>query len=70
VKGLCDTDEIFKRIETWEDKIFIYGRVIYRGLITPADHEDYHSNWCCWYIHGRQNSGLVIAGPQEYNDHT
>jgi hypothetical protein len=69
-KGLCDSEERFRRIETWEEKIFLYGKVIYRDLTAPADSEAHESNWCCWYIHGRQNSGLVIAGPQEYNTHT
>jgi hypothetical protein len=70
VKGLCDSEERFKRIETWEEKVFLYGKVIYRDLISPAESPAHETNWCCWYIHGRQNSGLVIAGPPEYNSHT
>jgi len=70
VKGLCDSEERFKRIETWEEKAFLYGKVLYRDLISPADSPAHETNWCCWYIHGRQNSGLVIAGPPEYNSHT
>ena len=70
VKGLCVSEEGFKRIETWEEKVFLYGKVIYRDLIAPADSQAHESNWCYWYIHGRQKSGLVIAGPPEYNLHT
>ncbi|MGD0097838.1 MAG: hypothetical protein ABSB60_15215 [Terracidiphilus sp.] len=70
VKALCDSEERFKRIETWEEKVFIYGKVIYVDLISPADDQVHETNWCCWYIHGRQNSGLVIAGPAAYNAHT
>ncbi|MGA2886466.1 MAG: hypothetical protein ABSE51_00325 [Terracidiphilus sp.] len=70
VRGLCDTEERYKRIETWEEKVYLYGRVIYRDLIAPADGEAHQTNWCCWYIHGRQNSGMVVAGPPEYNSHT
>jgi hypothetical protein len=70
VKALCDSEERFKRIETWEEKVFLYGKVIYRDLISASDGPPHETNWCCWYIHGRQNSGLVIAGPQEYNSHT
>jgi hypothetical protein len=70
VKGLCDSEERFKRIETWEEKLFLYGRVIYKDLIASADDQMHETNWCCWYIHGRQNSGLVIAGAPEYNSHT
>ena len=70
VKGLCDSEERFRRIETWEEKLYLYGKVLYRDLIAPADGPVHETNWCCWYIHGRQNSGLVIAGPHEYNSHT
>ena len=70
VKRLCDSEERYKRIETWEEKVFLYGKVLYRDLISPADSQAHETNWCCWYIHGRQNSGLVIAGPPEYNSHT
>ena len=70
VKALCDSEERFKRIETWEEKVFIYGKVVYRDLISATDGPPHETNWCCWYIHGRQNSGLVIAGPSEYNSHT
>ncbi|MGA2831763.1 MAG: hypothetical protein ABSE55_01710 [Terracidiphilus sp.] len=70
VRGLCDSEERFRRIETWEEKVFLYGKVTYRDLIAPAESQLHETNWCCWYIHGRQNSGLVIAGPPEYNSHT
>jgi hypothetical protein len=69
-RGLCDSEERFRRIETWEEKIFLYGKVIYKDLTAPVDSEAHETNWCCWYIHGRQNSGLVISGPPEYNTHT
>jgi hypothetical protein len=70
VKDLCDSEERFKRIETWEEKLYLYGRVTYKDLMAPDDSPVHETNWCCWYIHGRQNSGLVIAGPPVYNQHT
>jgi hypothetical protein len=70
VKGLCDSEERYKRIETWEEKIYHYGRITYKDLISPADSPAHETNWCCWYIHGRQSSGMVMAGPPEYNSHT
>ena len=70
VKPLCDSEERFRRIETWEEKIFLYGRVTYVDLISLPDDGVHETNWCCWYIHGRQNSGMVIAGTHEYNSHT
>lgn len=70
VKGLCDSEERFRRIETWEEKVYLYGRVVYQDLIAPAEQQEHETNWCCWYIHGRQSSGLVMAGPPEYNAHT
>jgi len=69
-RGLCDSEERYRRVETWEEKIFLYGKVIYKDLTALADSQAHETNWCCWYIHGRQNSGLVIAGPPEYNTHT
>jgi hypothetical protein len=70
LKGICESEELLKRIENWEEKVFIYGKVLYRDLIEPADKQVHETSWCCWYIHGRQKSGLVIAGPPEYNLHT
>jgi hypothetical protein len=70
VRGLCETDARFRRIETWEEKIFIYGKVLYQDLITPSGTAPHETSWCCWFIYGRQKSGMVIAGPQGYNLHT
>lgn len=70
LRGICQSDEAFKRVEDWEERVFLYGKVIYRDLIAPDDSKTHETNWCCWYIHGRLKSGLVIAGPREYNLHT
>jgi hypothetical protein len=70
VKGICENEEAFRRVENWEEKIFLYGRVLYQDLIAPADNQTHVTAWCCWYIHGRQKSALVIAGPPQYNLHT
>ena len=68
VRPLCSSDEEFKKIERWEQKLFIYGRVIYRDLISPADQPNHETDWCCWYVYGEKDS-LIIAGPPEYNKH-
>jgi hypothetical protein len=70
VRALCVSDEQFKRIENWEDKIYIYGKITYSDLIAPAGQQTHETSWCCWYIHGRRKSGLVIAGPPAYSLHT
>lgn len=70
VKTLCGSDEAFRRIENWEERIFLYGRVTYRDLAAPTDRPPHETGWCCRYIHGRQKSGLVMAGSHEYNVHT
>jgi phosphotransferase system glucose/maltose/N-acetylglucosamine-specific IIC component len=70
VKVLCDSEEKFKSIESWEERIFLCGKVIYNDLITPAGKGSHESTWCLWYIHGKQRSALVPAGPAEYNSHT
>ena len=69
-RGFCESDEKFARIENWEERLFLLGKVTYNDLIATAGKEAHASNWCCWYIHGRQKSALVPAGPAEYNAHT
>jgi hypothetical protein len=70
VRTVCENEEHFRRVENWEERIFLYGKVVYRDLAAPADKLPHETGWCCRYIHGRQKSGLVMAGPQEYNVHT
>jgi hypothetical protein len=70
LKGLCQSDEALRRIEEWEDKVYLFGKVVYKNLIERPDKQIHETAWCCWYIHGRQKSGLVIAGPPQYNQHT
>jgi type II secretory pathway pseudopilin PulG len=68
VRSYCTSDEQFKRVERWEEKLFIYGRVVYRDLISPLDQPNHETDWCCWYVYGDKDA-LVIAGPPEYNKH-
>lgn len=70
VKRICETEERFSRVERWEEKIYLYGTVVYRDLSTPDDAPAHQSSWFCWYIHGRQKSGMVMAGSAAYNRHT
>lgn len=70
VTDLCPSEEQLKRVEIWEEKIFLYGKLTYEDLITPQDNHAHQTAWCFWYIHGRQKSGLVPAGSREYNLHT
>ncbi len=70
VKSVCGSDEKFRSIEGWTEKIFLCGKVMYNDLIAPAGKGAHETNWCCWYIHGKQRSALVPAGPAEYNAHT
>jgi hypothetical protein len=69
VKALCASEARLRRVENWEERIFIYGKVIYRDLIAPASEQIHETDWCCWYIHGRQKSGMVMAPSPEYNLH-
>jgi hypothetical protein len=68
VRSYCATDEQFHNIEKWEEKLFVYGRVVYRDLISPMDQPNHETDWCCWYVYGEKDA-LVIAGPPEYNRH-
>jgi hypothetical protein len=69
-RGFCESDEMFKSIESWELKLFLVGKVSYSDLIAPAGSEAHETNWCCWYIHGKQRSALVPAGTAAHNLHT
>jgi hypothetical protein len=70
VKELCGTDEKFASVESWDERIFLCGKVAYSDLIAPAGKETHETKWCCWYIHGKQRSALVPAGAAGYNSHT
>lgn len=70
VKALCGTDEKFASVESWDERIFLCGKVAYSDLIAPAGKETHETKWCCWYIHGKQRSALVPAGAAGYNSHT
>jgi hypothetical protein len=69
VKAICDNPEQVLRVEDWKEKIYLYGRVAYTELVASGD-EVHDTGWCCWYIHGRQKSGMIMAGPLDYNRHT
>ena len=69
VRPLCNSEEQIRRIERWEEKVFIYGSVTYRDLISPLDQPNHETHWCCWYVYGDKDA-LVISGPPEYNKHT
>jgi hypothetical protein len=70
VRGFCGTEEKFKQVEDWEEKVFLYGRISYVDFAAPDDAHTHETLWCCWYIHGRQKSGMVMAGTPAYNKHT
>jgi len=70
VPGESTPIKVFSRDDTWDEKIFLHGRIVYRDLVAPREANEHETNWCCWYIHGRQKSGMVIAGPPGYNSHT
>lgn len=69
-RGFCESDEVFKSLESWEQRLFLVGRVEYEDLISPEATEPHETRWCHWYIHGKQRSALVPAGPAAYNAHS
>jgi hypothetical protein len=70
VAEFCGSDDMLKRVEKWEEVILLYGKIVYEDLVDAGNVEPWETAWCCWYIHGRQNSGMVMAGPPAYNRHT
>lgn len=70
VQRVLGSEERMARVEKWEEKVFLYGKVAYRELTARDDAPPFESSWFCWYIHGRQKSGMVMAGPPAYNRHS
>ena len=70
VQTVCKTLEQLRRVESWEEKIYLFGKVTYLDLQAPDQKQTFDTAWCCWYIHGRQKSGMVMAGPPQYNRHS
>ena len=70
VKELCATEDQLRRVENWEERVFLYGKVVYRDLTAPANRAAHETAWCFRYIHGKQKSGMATAGPQRYNVHS
>ncbi len=69
VQSVCENPDEAQRIEDWQEKIYIYGSILYGDLTSMSDPK-FETGWCCWYIHGRQKSGMIMAGPPDYNRHT
>jgi hypothetical protein len=70
VNRICKTDRDIRQVELWEERVFVYGKVIYKDLIAPPESQTHETDWCCWFIYGETQSNLVIAGPPDYNRHT
>ena len=67
VKRYCVTAEKLGRVEDWNERIYVYGRVTYNDFIAPAGRESHETSWCCWYICGQHKSGLVTIGIPAFN---
>ncbi len=70
VVNVCKTPDQLQRVENWDEKIYLYGKVVYVDLQSPDEKQQFETAWCCWYIHGRQRSGLVMAGKPPINQHS
>lgn len=70
VKAICDSPEHLQRVENWDEKIYLLGTVTYIDLRPSEENQQHETTWCTWYIHGRQKSGLVMAGSPEFNRHS
>jgi hypothetical protein len=67
---ICKTPEVLKKVELWQETLFLFGRIQYLELSAVGDKMMHETFWCCRYIHGEKSSALVMAGPPEYNKHT
>lgn len=59
-------EETLNSVKAWCEKVFIYGRVMYKDLNAPEGEKAHETSWCCWYIYGEKKSGLVTIGLPEY----
>lgn len=70
VKRFCSTGESLKRVEDWDEKVFIYGKITYEDFVGPTGGATHETSWCCWYIAGQRRSGLVTVGVPGFNAQT
>ena len=70
VKEFCGDAEGYRKVLSWESKIYLFGKVVYEEVSGAQNRQPYESSWCCWYIHGERNSGLIFSGPKDYNSHS
>lgn len=67
---ICKEPEMLKKVERWQETLFLYGRIKYMELAAIGEPHMHETYWCCRYIHGEKSSALVMAGPPAYNKHT
>jgi hypothetical protein len=70
VRRFCSTGEGLKRVEDWDEKVFLCGRITYEDFVAPAGRATHETSWCCWYIAGQRRSGLVTVGVPGFNMQT
>ena len=68
--AICKEAEVLKRVERWQETLFLYGRIQYMELAAMGEAHMHETYWCCRYIHGEKSSALVMAGPPAYNKHS
>lgn len=68
--SMCENTDQLRRVEDWDDKIYLYGKIAYRSLLASGAEPGYETAWCCWFVNSSQKCGMVIAGPPAYNQHT
>jgi hypothetical protein len=67
---ICKTPEVLKKVERWQETLFLFGRIQYMELSAAGETQMHETFWCCRYIHGEKSSALVMAGPPAYNKHS
>lgn len=70
VAQICKTEDQLRRVASWQEVIYLIGRITYRDISSAsASAASYQTDWCCRYIHGETKSALIVGGPQGYNRH-
>ena len=64
--GAIISDEQWKKMLKEKKVVIFYGQIVYRNLITRAEHE---TRFCYWLTMSME-ANLVVGGPPEWNKHT
>jgi hypothetical protein len=70
VRLFCGSEAQYFRVKDWQDKIYYYGSLLYRDLLSVPESAPHETGWCFRYIPARDGDRLIEAGPNSYHRHS